>query len=63
MRLIPILLASCMAVALTACAMLGAAGSVAGAAGSVAVTTAKAAGDVVGAAARTVTGSGDEESK
>jgi hypothetical protein len=63
MRLVPVLLAVFLAVELAACAVVGAAGSVAGAAGSLVVTTAKAAGDVAGAAARTVSGSSDEKSK
>jgi hypothetical protein len=63
MHLVRVLLVAFLTIELSACAVLGAAGSVAGAAGSLVVTTAKAAGDVIGAGARTVTGSSDDDSK
>jgi hypothetical protein len=63
MHLVRVLLVAFLAVEFSACAVLGAAGTVAGAAGSVAVTTVTAAGHVIGAAARTVTGSSEDDSE
>lgn len=71
MRVGSILLIAAGAVALSACATavgvagtaVGAAGTAAGVAGSVVATTAEATGDVIGVAARTVTGGGSHESK
>ena len=63
MRLVPIVVVACVGVALSGCAVVGAA---AGVTGAVISTTAEVTGDVIGAAARTVTGSGsksDQDSK
>ena len=62
MRLIPIAVAG-LCIALSGCAVVGTAASVTGA---VISTTAEVTGDVIGAASRTVTGSGskgDQDSK
>jgi hypothetical protein len=63
MRVVAKLLAVSVAVALCGCAGVGAVGTVASVTGSVISTTAEVAGDVIGAAARTVTGSSSHDSK
>ena len=57
-----ILLAMGASVSLSACAVIGVATDVAGAVGTVVSTTASVTGDVVGAAARTITGGDDHAS-
>jgi len=60
MRFTPIVLTAAFAIALSGCTVVGLATDVAGAAGSVVSTAASVTGDIVGAAAHTVTGGGDQ---
>jgi hypothetical protein len=63
MRFIPFILIVAAGIALSGCAVVGAAADVTGAAATVVSTTVGVTGDVVGAAAHTVTGGSGDKAK